>query len=431
MRSMCWLSRSSRSACDAPRTVAELGQLVRAAHPYRQLSDEGLDATLEMLSGHYPSQDFADLRPLLAWDRTTDTLRPRRAAAMLTRMNAGTIPDRGNYTVTLGTDGARLGELDEEMVFETRAGENILLGIDPGASRRSRATGSLCRRRPASRASCRSGGATARGDRSNSAGRRGHDGLAGCDAAAARRQWLRQHAALDESTAERLIGYLDEQKTHAGVLPTDRRIVIERFRDELGDWRVCILSPFGARVHAPWAMALQHELTLRNGFDVQVMYTDDGIVLRFANVDDLPDLDVLLPDPEDVDERVTEQLAHTAMFAGLFRENAARALLLPRRRPDQRTPLWAQRLKSQNLLAAVRQYPGFPIVLETYRQALATCSILWRCASCYRQCEAGRSRSVTSRRPRRHRSHARWYSPTWRPTSTNRMRRWPSARPRH
>jgi ATP-dependent Lhr-like helicase len=170
---------------------------------------------------------------------------------------------------------------------------------------------------------------------------------------------------------QNLINYLREQREHTGTLPTDQAITVERFRDELGDWRVCILSPFGARVHAPWAMSLQRLLSAQSGFEIQVMYADDGIVLRFADTEELPSLDVLVPAPEDAEELVTEQLAETALFAGLFRENAVRSLLLPRRRPGQRNPLWAQRLKAQELLAAVRQYPSFPLVLETYRQALS------------------------------------------------------------
>ena len=168
-----------------------------------------------------------------------------------------------------------------------------------------------------------------------------------------------------------LATYIRDQRESTGQVPSDRTIVVERFRDELGDWRVCILTPFGARIHAPWAMALQWHLARREGFEVQVMYTDDGIVLRLADGEDLPELEELLPDPEDIEDRVTEQLGETALFAGLFRENAGRSLLLPRKSPRGRQPLWAQRLRAQTLLATVRRYPSFPIVIETYRQALA------------------------------------------------------------
>src|SRR5690606_2486448 len=181
---------------------------------------------------------------------------------------------------------------------------------------------------------------------------------------------LEREYGLDRFAAENLLAYLGEQKAHTGTLPTDRRITIERFRDELGDWRICILSPFGVRVHAPWALALQAQLEAELGFEVQVMWTDDGIVLRLVEIDELPALDLLIPDAEAVEERLVEQLAHSALFAGQFRENAARALLLPRPRANARTPLWQQRLKSQQLLAVAREYPSFPIIIETYRACL-------------------------------------------------------------
>ncbi|MGR8922064.1 MAG: Lhr family ATP-dependent helicase, partial [Gammaproteobacteria bacterium] len=358
--------------CDAPREMKRIAALIQRAYPYQQLSDEALQTVLEMLSGHYPSQDFADLRPLLAWDRHADVLRARRGAPMVSRMNAGTIPDRGNYLVTLGPEGGRLGELDEEMVFETRPGETILLGASSWRVEeitRDRVIVSPAPGEPGKLPFWRGDGPGRPIELGRTLGafvrKLGDMSRAGAA------DWLQSRAYLDANAAANLAGYVSEQKEHNGSLPTDRSITVERFRDELGDWRVCILSPFGARVHAPWSMALQQVLSVGSGFEVQLMYTDDGIVLRFADVDELPSIDTLLPDPDEVEELVTDQLAHTAMFAGLFRENAARALLLPRRRVDQRTPLWAQRLKSQNLLAAVRKFGNFPIVLETYRQALS------------------------------------------------------------
>ncbi len=358
--------------CDAQRSGANIEQMVARAYPFHQLSPDALNAVLEMLIGRYPSQDFADLRPLLAWDRASDTIRPRRGTAMVSRMNAGTIPDRGNFAVTLGPDGARLGELDEEMVFETRPGENILLGATTWRVEeitRDKVIVSPAPGEPGKLPFWRGEGpgrpielGHALGEFVRKIGRLNYEQAV---------IWLQNQVRMDTNAAANLASYIIEQKEHTGTLPTDRSITVERFRDELGDWRICILSPFGARVHAPWSMALQQELSARSGFEVQVMYTDDGIVLRFADIDELPELDTLLPDPDEVEELVTDQLSHTALFAGLFRENAVRSLLLPRRRPDQRNPLWAQRLKAQNLLAAVRKYPDFPIVLETYRQALS------------------------------------------------------------
>ncbi len=356
---------------DAPRTPAQLLALVRRARPYAALSRTALVGVLEMLSGAYASGDFAELRPLLSWDRARDLLSARRGAGLVARLNAGTIPDRGSYAVTLGPGGPRLGELDEEMVFETRPGDLVLLGAStwrveqitrdrvlvtpaPGEPGRlpfwrgdgpgrplelGRALGALVRELgdlPAARAVAR----------------------------------LTQDGLLDAFAARNLVAYLQEQRAHTGTLPTDRSITVERFRDELGDWRVCLLTPFGARLHAPWALALQRRLARRAGVEVQLMYTDDGIVLRLADVEDLPALGELLPDPDEIEGLVTEQLPATALFAGLFRENAARALLLPKRSGGGRQPLWAQRLKAQALLATVQSYPSFPIVLETYRQAL-------------------------------------------------------------
>lgn len=358
--------------CDEPRSSTELAQLISRAYPFHKLSSEALNAVLDMLSGHYPSQDFADLRPLLAWDRNKDELRPRRGTPMVSRMNAGTIPDRGNYVVTLGPEGGRLGELDEEMVYETRPGENILLGATTWRVEeitRDRVIVSPAPGEPGRLPFWRGDGPGRPIELGRALG--AFVRKLGAMSEAKARTWLLENANLDNGAAGNLARYLAEQKEHTGSLPTDRQIIIERFRDELGDWRVCILSPFGARVHAPWSMALQQRLSTDHGFEVQLMYTDDGIVLRFADIDVPPDIESLLPDPDEVEELVTDQLAHTAMFAGLFRENAGRSLLIPRRRVDQRTPLWAQRLKAQNLLAAVNRYPNFPIVLETYRQALS------------------------------------------------------------
>lgn len=346
---------------------------IRRAWPYRELTEAALDAVLEMLSGGYAGGEFAELRPLLNWDRASDGLSPRKGSPMVVRLNAGTIPDRGLYAVHLGEDGPRLGELDEEMVYETRAGEHIRLGaniwkveqitrdrviVSPGSPEE-----------PARLPFWKGDGpgrpvelGRALGEFVRQIGDLGR---------AKAESWLAEHTPLDELARRNLLNYLSEQHEHCGCLPTDQRITVERFRDELGDWRVCVLSPFGARIHGPWAMVLKRRLEQSVGFEVQVMYTDDGLVMRFADGDDLPELSELLPDPDEVEDQLTEVLAGSALFAGLFRENAARALLLPKRSGKGRQPLWAQRLKAQSLLATVQRYPGFPIVLETYRQILA------------------------------------------------------------
>ncbi|MEL7447812.1 MAG: DEAD/DEAH box helicase [Pseudomonadota bacterium] len=358
--------------CQQPTAVDDIETLVRRADNYRELSRNALEAVLDMLCGRYPSSDFADLKPLLSWDRSTDVISPRRGAAMVTRMNAGTIPDRGAFGVHLGEDGPRVGELDEEMVFETRAGDNIMLGSSTWTVEnitRDRVIVSPAPGQPGRLPFWRGDGPGRPIELGRAIGAF-VDKLGSLTEKRARK-WLQDNTALDAFAARNLAAYVSEQKAHCGSLPTDRTIVIERFRDELGDWRVCILTPFGARIHAPWAMALERTLAREAGYEIQVMYTDDGIVLRFADAEELPGLDALIPDPEEVEELVTDQLSNTSLFAGLFRENAVRSLLLRRRRPGQRSPLWAQRLKAQNLLATVRQYPRFPIVIETYRQAMA------------------------------------------------------------
>ncbi len=367
------LAQQLVAACaERPRTVAELAALARRAYPFRELPDDALAGLLDMLSGRYPSTALAELRPLLSWDRAADRLSVRRGAELVARMNAGTIPDRGTYPVYRVPDGPRVGELDEEMVFETRAGDHILLGATTWRVE------SITRDRVLVTPAPGEGGRLPfwRGDgpgRPVDLGRAvgalvREVGALGREEAV---RYLHDFAPLDRWAAENLAAYVAEQREHNGTLPTDRSVTVERFRDELGDWRVCILSPFGARIHGPWAMALERALGERLGGELQVLYTDDGIVLRFAEAEDLPETGALFPDPEAVDALVTERLADTALFAGLFRENAARALLLPRRRPGRRSPLWAQRLKAQQVLAEVRRYPAFPIVLETYRQALA------------------------------------------------------------
>ena len=358
--------------CDRERSVDDLLAVARRARPYRGLTRGVLTAVLDMLVGRYPSEEFADLRPRLSWDRGRGVLTARRGAALLVRMNAGTIPDRGMFTVHLGPDGPRLGELDEEMVYESRAGDTFLLGAS--AWRVTEITRDRVIVRPApgepGRMPFWHGDGPGRpvelgqalGAFLRELGRR-----EGEDA----RRWLAGEAPLDPYAAANLCAYVEEQRDQTGTLPTDRAVTIERFRDEIGDWRVCILTPFGARIHAPWAMALERRIGERYGFQVQTLWTDDGIALRFADAGDLPPAREFLLDPCEVEDLVVEQVASTPMFASRFRENAARALLLPRNRPGKRTPLWQQRQRSKNLLSVVRRYPDFPVLLETYRECMS------------------------------------------------------------
>jgi ATP-dependent Lhr-like helicase len=356
---------------DGDRQVDEIERLVRRAYPYRDLSRAALEGVLDMLAGKYSFDENRELRPLLTWDRTTGELRARRGAAMAVRFNAGTIPDRGAYGVYLVREGTRVGELDEEMVHETRRGDVIQLGASTW--RVEEIAGDRVVVSPAPGEAGRL--PFWRGDglgRPLEVGQAIGAFLRELGGQPRRRAaaWLRARAPLDGHAATNLVNYVFDQRDETGALPTDDTVVVERFRDELGDWRVCVLTPFGARVHAPWAMALQARLGSQRGTEVQVMYTDNGLVLRFADADEPPPVADLFPDPDEVTTLATDQVAQTALFAGLFRENAVRSLLLRRRGPGKRTPLWAQRLKSQNLLALVQRYPAFPLVLETYRQAL-------------------------------------------------------------
>ena len=242
----------------------------------------------------------------------------------------------------------------------------------PGGSRRSPATACSSRRRPASRAQCRSGRAKASADRSSWARRSGAPRASWSRSRRrrARSTHLRDDYHLDPRAAQNLLAFLREQAAATGVVPTDRSIVVERFRDEIGDWRVCILTPFGGRVHAPWGMALTARLRDSLGLDAQSIWSDDGIALHLPEADAPPSLADLLIGPDEIEELVVGEVGQTALFGARFRENAARALLIPRRRPGQRTPLWQQRLKAQNLLQVARKYGSFPIVLETYRECL-------------------------------------------------------------
>lgn len=357
--------------CGREWTVDGMLALARRARPYRGLTRNLLAAVLDMLVGRFPSEEFADLRPRLSWDHGRDVLTARRGADFLVRMNAGTIPDRGLFTVHLGPEGPRVGELDEEMVYESRAGDTFLLGAS--AWRVTEITRDRVIVRPAP-------GEAGRmpfwhGD---GPGRPLELGRAlgafvrelGQRQGAAARRWLEREAPLDPHAVSNLCAYVEEQRDRTGALPTDRAVTIERFRDEVGDWRVCILTPFGARIHAPWAMALERRIGRRYGFEVQTLWTDDGLALRFADTDELPAAREFLLDPDEVEDLVVEQVASSPMFASRFRENAARALLLPRNRPGKRTPLWQQRQRSKNLLSVVRRYPDFPILLETYRECL-------------------------------------------------------------
>jgi ATP-dependent Lhr-like helicase len=359
--------------------VEDLERVVRRAAPFSGLTKPVFDAVLDMLAGRYPSEDFAGLRPRIIWDRATGQLSGRPGSQRLAISNGGTIPDRGLFGVFLagaqpdgsGRHSRRVGELDEEMVYESRVGDVFVLGatswrieditadqvlVTPAPGQPGRlpfwhgdAPGRPAELGAAIGAFCRELGAL---PEEQATVRLEADGL-------------------DQLAAANLISYLAEQRRATGYVPDDRTLVFERFRDELGDWRLVLHSPFGAQVHAPWALAIASRLRERyGGMDVQALHTDDGIVIRVPDADDPPPAGIAMLDPDEVEQLVTSELGSSALFASRFRECASRALLLPRRQPGRRTPLWQQRQRAAQLLAVASQYGTFPVVLETVRECL-------------------------------------------------------------
>lgn len=400
-------------------SVEELAAVVRRSAPFESLGRGTLHAVLDMLSGRYPSEDFGELRARVVWDRVTDRLSARPGALRLAVTSGGTIPDRGLYGVFLASGsegdadapargaqrgGKRVGELDEEMVYESRVGDTFTLGSStwriedithdrvlvspaPGVPGRLPFWKGDSPGRPVELGRAIGAWLRAAGERITAPG--ATSGAAGqdTDTQVAVSPW----AGLDPWAADNLRAYLTEQVTATGVLPDDRTVLVERFRDELGDWRIVIHSPFGAKVHAPWALVLAGRIRERFGIDAATMHSDDGIVLRLPDVGDYSDLrrsslspgsasddegsdsvDLgdLLIDPEDVTAAVQAELGQSALFGARFREAASRALLLPRRSPDRRQPLWQQRQRSAQLLSVAADYPDFPIVLEAVRECL-------------------------------------------------------------
>ncbi|MFN0146192.1 MAG: DEAD/DEAH box helicase [Dehalococcoidia bacterium] len=352
--------------------VSDLERMVRRAYNFATLSRDALEAVLGMLSGQYPSDEFADLKPRIIWDRDRDLLSSRRDARLIAIVNAGTIPDRGLYGVFLGVGGPRVGELDEEMVYESRAGETFMLGATTWRIEqitRDQVIVSPAPGEPGKMPFWRGDGIGRPLELGRAIGEFTRTISAVKDRGRAIETLVADHD-LDDRAANNLLAYLAAEKEATGALPTDRAIVVERFRDELGDWRLVILTPFGGRVHAPWSQAIEAILTVSSGFDVQTLWSDDGIAIRFAGGEEPPPTDQLFPSPDEVEELVINRLADTPLFAAHFRENAGRALLLPRNRPGQRSPLWLQRQRSANLLAVASRYGSFPIILETYRECL-------------------------------------------------------------
>jgi len=390
-------------------SVSDLESLVRRAAPFSTLSRSVLDATLDMLAGRYPSEEFAELRARIVWDRLTDTISGRRGAQRLAVTSGGTIPDRGLYGVFLaGGDGPgrRVGELDEEMVYESRVGDVFTLGTSTW--RIEDITHDQVLVSPASGIPAKlpfwKGDAQGRPYELGAAVGRYLREVSRASPERARERVL--SSGLDEWAADNLLHYLREQREATGTLPDDQTLVLERFRDEIGDWRVVVHSPYGRSVHAPWALAVSARMRERFGIDVQAMAADDGIVFRLPDLelddpgmqstrfdDNVVDdrsvgdraadggttggrggsaalVEAILMDPDEVGGLITEEIGGSPLFAARFRECAARALLLPKRRPDRRQPLWQQRQRSAQLLEVASAYPTFPIILETVRECV-------------------------------------------------------------
>jgi ATP-dependent Lhr-like helicase len=355
-------------------SVNDLFDTVRGAAPYAELSRRVFEGLVDMLSGRYPSDEFAELRPRVTWDRVNGLLAARQGAKQIAIANAGTIPDRGLYGVFLlgaERDRARVGELDEEMVFEARVGETFLLGASTWRIEQithDRVVVSPAPGEPGKMPFWR-GEAGGRPIELGFAIGKLIRELRHQRPEVAQQRLEREHG-LDTRAATNLLQYLEDQQRAVDAVPDDRTLVIERTKDDLGDWRVLVLSSLGSRVHAPWAMAVTARLREELGLDVEAMWGDDGFVVRVAETDSPPDPALMLPDPDEVEAQILRQLGSTALFAARFREAAARALLLPRRRPGARAPLWQQRKRAADLLSVAARFGSFPIILETYREVL-------------------------------------------------------------
>ncbi|TQF66122.1 ATP-dependent helicase [Rhodococcus spelaei] len=367
------LAQHTVAACALdPLDAAAWFEAVRRTGSFAALPRSAFDATLDLLAGRYPSDEFAELRPRLVWDRDADVLTGRPGAQRLAVTSGGAIPDRGLFTVYMvGEKASRVGELDEEMVYESRVGDVFALGAT--SWRIEEITHDRVLVSPAY-------------------GLPGRlpfwhgDGLGRpAELGAALGEFLREMSlgeatqlrtrlagqGLDANATQNLLALVEEQAAATGQVPTDRTLMLERFRDELGDWRLVLHSPYGLPVHAPWALAVGARLQERYGIDSAPTASDDGIIVRLPDTEDAaPGVDLFVFEAGEIEDIVTEQVGHSALFASRFRECAARALLLPRRNPGRRAPLWQQRQRSAQLLDVARKFPTFPILLETVRECL-------------------------------------------------------------
>jgi len=367
-------ARNEVEAAKPEVSVDALFELVRHAAPFGGLSRAAFEGVLDLLSGRYPSDEFAELRPRLTWDRVRNVVTARDGAARLAILNAGTIPDRGLYGVFLAhSEGkaVRVGELDEEMVFESHPGETFILGASTWRIveiTHDRVLVTPAPGEPGKMPFWKGDGPGRPLEFGRRIGALIRE-LRALPKAAALTRLVAEHD-LDPGAAENLMQFLADQADATGSVPDDRTVVIERCRDELGDWRVCVMTPFGSRIHIPWAMAVSARIRAAGGPEVETLWGDDGFVLRFPDTEEPPDADWFLVESAEAMALVLRQLGTTALFAGRFREAAGRALLLPRRRADARSPLWQLRKRSYDLLSVASRYPKFPLLLEAYRECL-------------------------------------------------------------
>jgi ATP-dependent Lhr-like helicase len=353
--------------------VEEWYETVKRSAPFRSLPRSAFEATLDLLAGRYPSDQFAELRPRLVWDRDKGTLTGRPGSQRIAVTSGGTIPDRGLFGVFVAgeSQNARVGELDEEMVYESRVNDVFTLGTTSWRIveiTHDRVNVLPAFGQPGKVPFWHGDGLGRPAELGEALGRFSRELTTGPRPKAQAR--LRE-AGLDERASANLLAYLDEQREATGSLPTDKTLIVERSRDEVGDWRVILHSPYGMPVHAPWALAVNARIRERLGVEGSAVASDDGIIARIPDTEtEPPGAELFVFDADELDQLVTDEVGGSALFASRFRECAARALLMPRRNPGKRSPLWQQRQRSAQLLEVAREHPTFPIILETLREVL-------------------------------------------------------------
>ena len=354
-------------------SVEEWFETVRRSAPFQALPRSAYEATLDLLAGRYPSDEFAELRPRLVWDRDAGTLTGRPGAQRIAVTSGGTIPDRGLFGVFVAGEGAgrRVGELDEEMVYESRVGDVFTLGTTSwriAEITHDRVNVIPAYGQPGKVPFWHGDGIGRPFELGEALGKFSREVSTATPEKATQRLI---EAGLDEQARGNLMAHLTEQREATGTLPTDRTLTVERGRDEVGDWRVILHSPYGMKVHAPWALAINARVRERLGVEGSAVASDDGIIVRIPDAEaEPPGAELFVFDPDEIERLVTEEVGGSALFASRFRECAARALLMPRTNPNRRSPLWQQRQRSAQLLEVARRHPTFPVILETLREVL-------------------------------------------------------------